>query len=132
MKFELVLCTEEYWDFVRILRTNPINQEGFFTVANITPEQQKEYMIYNWSKYKICLCDGEPCGYVGLLNGYEITYCVHPDFHNKGVGKYMIEEFSKPFEVIVAFVKDGNIASQKVFEKLGWEKQIFYKRKKNK
>jgi hypothetical protein len=37
-------------------------------------------MTYNWSKYKICLCDGEPAGYVGLLHGHEITYCVHPDF----------------------------------------------------
>ena len=86
-------------------------------------------MIHNWSKYKICLVDGEPAGYVGLLNGHEITYCVHPDFHGKGVGTFMIKEFSKPFSSVDAFVKVDNIASQKVFEKLGWEKQIYYKRK---
>jgi hypothetical protein len=27
-------------------------------------------------KYKICLVDGKPAGYVGLLKGHEITYCV--------------------------------------------------------
>jgi len=129
MELKLVLCHENYWEFVRQLRTNPINQEGFFTFASITPEQQTSYMIHNWTKYKICLCDGEPAGYVGLLNGHEITYCVHPDFSNKGIGTFMIQEFSKPFSTVDAFVKVDNLASQKVFEKLGWEKQIYYKRK---
>jgi RimJ/RimL family protein N-acetyltransferase len=126
---KLVNCTEKYWEFVRLLRIDPVNQEGFFTVANITPEQQKEFMIHNWSKYKICLVENKPAGYVGLLHGHEITYCVHPDFHGKGIGTFMIKEFSKPFSVTDAYVKVDNIASQKVFEKLGWEKQIYYKRK---
>ena len=128
MKLELVLCTEEYWEFVRLLRMNPINQEGFFTQANITSEQQKEFMSHNWSKYKICLVDNETAGYICLLHGHEITYCVHPDFHGKGIGTFMIKNFSKLFSNIDAFVKVDNIASQKVFEKLGWEKQIYYKK----
>ena len=45
MKLELVNCENQYWEFVRQLRTNPINQEGFFTTVNITPEQQQEYML---------------------------------------------------------------------------------------
>ncbi len=45
MKKELVNCSEEYWEFVRKLRMNPINQEGFFTYAEITSEQPEEYMI---------------------------------------------------------------------------------------
>ena len=130
MNLQLTSCTKEYWEFVRLLRIDHVNQEGFFTQANITPEQQKEFMAHNWSKYKICLVDGEPAGYVGLLQGHEITYCVHPNFHGKGVGTFMIKEFSKPFSSVDAFVKVDNIASQKVFEKLGWEKQIYYKRKK--
>jgi RimJ/RimL family protein N-acetyltransferase len=128
VNLQLVNCTEEYWEFVRQLRMNPINQKGFFTVANITFEQQKEFMIHNWSKYKICLTDNQPAGYIGLLQGHEITYCVHPDFHNKGVGSFMIKEFSKSFNNIDAYVKVTNVASQKVFEKLGWEKQIYYKK----
>lgn len=128
MKLELVNCDSQYWEFVRECRTTPKNQEGFFSVANITEQEQQEYMIHNWSKYKICLCDGEPSGYVGLLKGHEITYCVHPDFHGLGIGTYMIQNFSKPFSTVDAYVKVNNIASQKVFEKLGWEKQIYYKR----
>jgi len=128
MKLELVLCTEEYWEFVRLLRINPLNQEGFFTQASITSEQQKEFMTHNWSKYKICLVDKKPAGYIGLLHGHEVTYCVHPDFHSKGVGTFMIETYSKSFSTVDAFVKVDNIASQKVFEKLGWEKQIYYKK----
>ena len=27
---ELVNCSEQYWEFVRKLRINPVNQEGFF------------------------------------------------------------------------------------------------------
>ena len=129
MELKLVLCHKNYWEFVRELRTNPIIQEGFFTYANITKEQQEEYMTHNWSKYKICLANGVPCGYVGLLKGHEITYCVHPNFAGKGIGTFMIENYSKSFSTVDAYVKVDNLASQKVFEKLGWEKQIYYKRK---
>ena len=127
MKLELVNCDSQYWEFVRECRTTPKNQEGFFSVANITEQEQQEYMTHNWSKYKICLVDEEPAGYVGLLKGHEITYCVHPDFHGLGIGTYMIQNFSKSFSTVDAYVKINNIASQKVFEKLGWEKQIYYK-----
>ena len=130
MKLELVNCTEEYWEFVRELRTNPENQEGFFTRAEITSEQQKSYMSINSSKYKICLVDGEPAGYVGLLNGHEITYCVSPSFKGKGIGTFMIKEFAPRWSSVDAYVKIENIASQKVFEKLGFKKQIYYKYKK--
>ena len=130
MKLELVNCDKQYWEFVRQLRTDPKNQEGFFTYAEITPEQQETYMSFNFSKYKICLVDGEPAGYIGLLQGHEITYCVSQDFKGKGVGTFMIKEFKDRWAVIDAYVKTDNIASQKVFEKLGFEKQIYYKYKK--
>jgi len=127
MKLELVNCDEQYWEFVRKLRIDPSNQEGFFTHAEITPEQQKTYMNRNFFNYKICLADGEPSGYVGLLNGHEITYCVSPKFHGKGIGTFMIKEYAPRWGEVDAFVKTDNIASQKVFEKLGWEKQFYYK-----
>lgn len=130
MKMELVNCDKQYWEFVRLLRTNPKNQEGFFTYAEITPEQQEAYMSVNFHNYKICLVEGEPAGYIGLLRGHEITYCVSPDFKGKGVGTFMIKEYAPKFSTVDAYVKVDNIASQKVFEKLGWEKQIYYKLKK--
>ena len=127
MKLELVNCENQYWEFVRQLRTNPINQEGFFTTVNITPEQQQEYMLNNWYNYKICLAGGEPAGYIGIKRDREITYCVSPDFQGKGIGTFMIKEYIPHWGEIDAYVKVNNIASQKVFEKLGFEKQIYYK-----
>ena len=130
MKMKLVNCDKQYWEFVRLLRTNPENQEGFFTYAEITPEQQEKFMSANFHNYKICLVDNKPAGYIGLLNGHEITYCVSQDFKGKGVGTFMIKEFASRWAWVDAYVKVDNIASQKVFEKLGWEKQIYYKFKK--
>ena len=127
MKLELVNCEEQYWEFVRLLRINPKNQNGFFTHAKITKEQQKKYMISNSDRYKICLIDNKPAGYVGLAGDYEITYCVFPKFKGKGIGTFMVKEYSLLFNTIEAYVKTDNIASQKVFEKLGWEKQFYYK-----
>tara|TARA_R110001606_G_scaffold267043_1_gene415964 strand:- start:144 stop:533 length:390 start_codon:yes stop_codon:yes gene_type:complete len=129
MKMKLVNCEKQYWEFVRQLRTNPENQGGFFTYAEITSKQQEVYMSKNQGDYKICLVDGEPAGYVGLLKGHEITYCVSPDFQGKGVGTFMIGEYSPRGAWVDALVKVDNIASQKVFEKLGWKKQIYYRNK---
>jgi|TARA_B110000858_G_C17641983_1_gene398522 RimJ/RimL family protein N-acetyltransferase len=128
---ELVNCDRQYWEFVRKLRINPKIQEGFFSYAEITQEQQEGYMSKNQGDYKICLVDGEPAGYVGLLKSHEITYCVSPNFQGKGVGTFMVKEYSLYWDSIDAFVKVDNIPSQKVFEKLGWEKQYYYKYKKN-
>jgi RimJ/RimL family protein N-acetyltransferase len=128
---ELVNCSEQYWEFVRKLRINPINQEGFFTHAEITSEQQNEFMVKNQWNYKICLVEGKPAGYVGILEGHEITYCVAPEFHGKGIGTFMIKEYAPRWAEVDAYVKTDNIASQKVFEKLGFEKQIYYTLKNN-
>tara|TARA_R110000822_G_scaffold16327_2_gene55673 strand:- start:320 stop:715 length:396 start_codon:yes stop_codon:yes gene_type:complete len=127
MKIELVNCEEQYWEFVRLLRINPKNQNGFFTYAEITEEQQTKYMISNSNRYKICLIDNEPAGYVGLVGDHEITYCVSPEFKGKGIGTFMVKEYTPSFNMMEAYVKIDNIASQKVFEKLGWEKQFYYK-----
>ena len=51
----LVDCTEEYWDFVRVLRNDPEVQDGFIEKANISPQQQKEYMKKYSHGYKIAI-----------------------------------------------------------------------------
>lgn len=128
MNLTLVECKREYWQFVRQLRTDPRNQGGFFTVAEITEEQQESYMEKNGHRYRVCLIDKHPVGYVGVIGDHEITYCVHPEYTGKGIGTFMVEEFSKDFDMIDAYVKEENIGSRKVFEKLGWTKQIYYKK----
>ena len=128
MNLRLTECREEYWEFVRSLRTDERNQQGFFTVAEISSDQQEEYMQKNSHRYKVCLLDDIPVGYVGIIGEHEITYCVHSDQKGKGVGTFMVKEFSKDLTMADAYVKVENIGSQKVFEKLGWTKQIYYKK----
>jgi len=123
---ELIECTSEYWEFVRLLRTHPKNQEYFLTQANITPTQQIEFMEKNHHNYKICLMDGEPVGYIGIIKENEVTYCVHPDYQGKGIGTFMVSEFTKMYNTLIAYVLPENIGSNKVFKKLGFKQQIYY------
>lgn len=130
----LVNCEPQYWEFVRNLRNDERNQHGFFSVSvMITEEIQKEFMSKNSNNYRICLLDDDtPVGYVGVIYDNEITYCVHPDHKNKGIGTFMVDKFSKEFDEMTALVKTENIPSQKVFEKLNWEKKIIYFKKEKK
>jgi RimJ/RimL family protein N-acetyltransferase len=127
---ELVDCTKEYWEFVRELRTNEQNTIWFYTQPKITSQEQEKFMNNNSHKYKICLIDGIPSGYIGIINNNEITYCVKPKFKNMGIGTFMVSEFIKLYDELIAFVIPENLSSCKVFEKLGFEKQIFFKYKK--
>lgn len=127
---KLVDCEPKYWNFVKNLRTNEENQLGFFSFFNITDEEQKKFMSKNHQNYKICISDDDiPVGYVGIINNNEITYCVHPEYKNKGIGTFMVKSFSEEFNTISALVKPENISSQKVFEKLNWDKKILYIKK---
>jgi RimJ/RimL family protein N-acetyltransferase len=123
---ELVDCTPEYWEFVRIIRTHPNNQKSFLTQADITSAQQIDFMEKNHHKYKICLFNSIPVGYIGIIKENEITYCVHPSYQSKGIGTFMVNEFIKMYDFLTAYVLPENIGSNKVFEKLGFKKQIFY------
>ena len=121
---KLVKCDKRYWEFVRKLRTHPDNQKWFKTQNKITPEQQEMFMSINSDNYKICILEERPVGYVGLIKGKEVTYCVDPQYKGRGIGTFMIREILK--DGIDAYVKIDNIPSQKVFEKLGFEKQLYY------
>jgi RimJ/RimL family protein N-acetyltransferase len=123
---ELVDCNSEYWEFVRLLRTHPNNQGYFLTQPTITTNQQIKFMTKNSHKYKICIENNIPVGYIGLINKNEITYCVDPSHQGKGIGTFMVSEFLKLHTTLTAFVLPENIGSNCVFEKLGFQKQIFY------
>jgi RimJ/RimL family protein N-acetyltransferase len=87
-------------------------------------------MSKNSNRYKICLLDNQPVGYVGIIGENEITYCVKPEFKNKGIGSFMVTEFMKTHDELIAYVIPNNISSCKVFEKLNFNKQIYYSYKK--
>ena len=117
---ELVMCTSEYWEFVRELRMDERVIDGFLQTHPITEEQQTKYMSNNDQHYRIALVDGKPAGYVGVIED-DIRVCTHPDFQGMGVGKFMIEECMKIWPTAYAKVKIGNTASDKLFLSCGFE-----------
>jgi ribosomal protein S18 acetylase RimI-like enzyme len=119
MTIHLVPCTQEYWEFVRQLRTDPRTAQGFIQQVEITPDQQCKYMSSHWQEYFIALVDDEPAGFVGSV-GNDIRVCTHPDFQNRGVGSYMIKELSKILPNAVAKIKIDNQASAALFRANGY------------
>lgn len=116
----LVNCTEEFWEFVRVLRMDKRVIDGFLETIPITEEQQIKYMNKNAQHYRICLVDEKPAGYVGVIEN-DIRICTHPDFQGMGVGKFMITECMNIWPTAYAKVKLGNIASDKLFLSCGFE-----------
>ena len=116
----IVECSKEYWEFVRKLRMDGRVIDGFLETTPITKEQQVGYMKNNYQHYRIALVNGQPAGYVGVLND-DIRVCTHPDFWGMGVGKFMIKSAMAIWPTAYAKVKIGNIASDKLFISCGFE-----------
>lgn len=131
----IVNCTEQYWEFVRILRIDDRVLNGFISTDYITKEQQIKYMSNNSQYYRITLVNGNPAGYVGVVKD-DIRVCTHPNFQGMGVGKFMINECMKIWPTAYAKVKIGNTISDKLFLSCGFdisdcdEKFTYYKLKK--
>ncbi len=131
---ELVKCTYEYWEFVRLLRTDERVVDGFVENVQITQQQQKAYMERYSDSYRIALINGEPAGFVGVVDD-DIRVCTHPNFQGKGLGKFMIDECVKLWPNSTAKVKLGNVFSHKLFLSVGFEEFkrnetfTYYKRK---
>ena len=124
----LIKCNKKYWEFIRLIRTHSKNITGFFSNNNISKEEQIEYMKLNSKYFYICLISNVPVGWIKVDSNNEISYCVHPDFKGKGIGTFMISEVYSKYDILEAYVKVNNVASQKVFEKVGFTKYINYKK----
>lgn len=124
MRMELVECTSQYWEFVRVLRNDKRVLDGFIKSVHITKKQQQIYMSNNSQHYRIVLVDGEPAGYVGVIED-DIRVCTHPNFQNKGVGKFMINKCMEIWPTAFAKVKLDNEASLRMFEACGFTKKFF-------
>ena len=124
---ELVKCTLEYWEFVRLLRTDERVVDGFVENVQITQRQQQSYMEKYSDSYRIALFNGEPAGFVGVVDD-DIRVCTHPNFQGKGLGKFMIDGCMEIWPTSYARVKLGNTASDKLFLSVGFEE---FKRDEN-
>ena len=136
---KLVNCDKKYWEFVRLMRTHELNQPSFLQKINITKKEQEIFMANNSFKYKICLLNEEPVGYIGLLDGFkentfcgsgEITYCVDPNHTGKGIATFMtMEIINAGSNNIWGACKKENIATQIVLKRCGFE--IDFSKKRN-
>lgn len=122
--FKLVDCSEEYWEFVRLLRLDDRVIDGFIKTIPISTEQQIEYMKKYSDCYRIALIDGKPAGYIGVIED-DIRICTHPDFQRKGVGKFMVNEGLKIWNNAFAKVKIENEVSLKLFESCNFKKKFY-------
>jgi ribosomal protein S18 acetylase RimI-like enzyme len=121
---ELVECSPQYWEFVRVLRNDERVLGGFIKSVHITEEMQESYMSNYSQFYRIALVDGEPAGYVGVIED-DIRVCTHPDFQGKGVGKFMINKCMEIWPTAFAKVKLDNEASLRLFEACGFTKKFY-------
>lgn len=120
---KLVNCSNEYWEFIRILRNDKRVLDGFIESTYITKEMQEKYM-QNYSKfYRVALLNNQPCGYIGVIED-DIRICTHPDFQNKGIGKFMLKEIMKIFPTAYGKVKINNEASLNLFKSVGFEEKF--------
>lgn len=124
MNLEMVAATHNYFSFIRELRNDPITNKGFINRELISVASHLEYMKNHAKFYRVCLLDGRPVGYIGVVDG-DIRIAVHKDYLRKGVGTFMLNEISNNFSNISAKIKIENLASIKLFEKLGFKKRYF-------
>lgn len=116
-------CFPEYWDFVRTLRMDSRVQHGFIERADISIEQQIDYMSKHWKEYYICLIDGNPVGFVGSVNR-DIRICTLPEYQGKGIGKFMLEFIMTVFTDSFGKVKIDNDASKQLFLSCGFKENF--------
>lgn len=119
MNMTLVNNSEKYYDFIRILRTHEENISGFLNQNLITPEEQIKYMNKFGSCYYVCLIEENPVGFVGVVDN-DIRVAVDPNFKQRGVGKFMINEIIKKYPEAIAKIKIENLASINLFKSCGF------------
>ncbi|GLR88146.1 GNAT family N-acetyltransferase [Bradyrhizobium iriomotense] len=118
-QMQFVPCTEDYWEFVRDLRTGPETGKWFLQQAQITSQQQRTYMKLHWRNYFIAILEARPVGFVGSIDN-DIRVCVHPDHWRRGIGRFLITELMQRFPHASARVKERNEAGNALFRSTGF------------
>jgi len=121
---KLVKNQTKYWEFIRELRNDPRVKSGFIQQHHIEPEQHISYMMANGDKFYICLVENTPAGFIRVL-GEDIGVCTHPDFQQRGIGKFMVNQLMKLHPEAAAKIKIENEASIRLFESCGFVKKYY-------
>jgi len=114
-----VKCSEKYWNFVRQLRMDERVVDGFIKNVFISIEDQIKYMSKYNDCYYIALVEGNPAGFIGVIEN-DIRICTHPEYQNKGIGKFMLKNIMNLFPSAFGKVKFDNKLSKKLFESCGY------------
>ncbi len=120
MKLELVKNEPKYFEFIRLMRLHPDNIFGFINQSDISENDQINYMNEYGEFFNICLCDGNPAGFIGVIDN-DIRIATNPIFKNRGVGKFMVNQIMKIYPNAVAKIKVDNPLSEKLFKSCGFE-----------
>lgn len=122
MELKLVECEQKFWNDILIIRNE--DKESFDKQHEISLEEHEKFMTINDINYKIATIDGKFAGFIGIVNE-DIRVGVKKEYRKIGVGKFMINEFRKIFEINHAKIKINNVASQKLFESCGFKKSFY-------
>jgi ribosomal protein S18 acetylase RimI-like enzyme len=123
MIIDIVPNHPKYFSFIRQLRLDSENIDGFIQQQDFSEADHLKYMDEFGNNYYIALIDNVPVGWVGSVNN-DIRIAVHPKYKNIGVGKALISFINKEYPRAYAKIKTNNIASIKLFESCGF-KQTF-------
>jgi RimJ/RimL family protein N-acetyltransferase len=122
MELKLVNCDQKYWKNIWEIRN--FDKEGFVDQKEILLEDHFKFMEKHHWNYKICLKDDQFVGFIGFVNN-DLRIAVSKNNKRQGIGKFILNEFCKNFEINEAKVKITNEASQKLFESCGFKKQFY-------
>jgi len=116
MKFKLVKNESKYWEFIRELRLDSNNINGFLEKIDISKDDQIKYMNKYNDCYYVCLYESNPIGYIGVIDK-DIRICTSSNYKQKGVGTFMLSELIKIKPEATAKILKDNIASLNLFKK---------------
>jgi len=119
--------SEIYWEFIRVLRNDPLARQSSMNSKEIMIEEHRAYMETYGDQYYICTVREKPAGYVGVDKRGYISVAVSSDFRRAGVGKFMIQYVTEKYKgrKLYATVRNSNKASLALFESCSFEYEFF-------
>ena len=128
----MVNNSEQYWEFIRVLRNDPLARQSSMNSKEIMAQEHKAYMETYGDQYYICTVSDVPAGYVGVDHRGYISVAVSSEFRRAGIGKFMIQYITEKYKdrKLYATVRNSNKASLALFESCAFEYEFYILEKK--